>query len=442
MPLNSRSQIVGGGANLQPPTSVGSIPQIVDVGPPGALSDSILREWLDGAVQVITVGAVNVRAGVGATETFRLRDGFISEGAGADSFRAGRNARATQGTVAIGVDAGTVVTTGNDNVFIGNNARGQAANVQLATVVGAGSRAAGGATVIGANNSPNDGAWVILGSNNFGAVGAGQIIIGNGSSITNSNSGGIVVGFNVTLSGRGDIIIGTGASTGPNNNFNSNNVVIGASSFVNVTQGHGIIIGAASSTTAANCIIIGPLNTLTATQQIVLGRGLTSALANHAWIGAPSTNILTVVIGQGDTVASPGVRTLRFTNALGTNNAAGDLRVTAPRSTGNALAAGIELRGGEPVGSGTALQTDVALVRVVSGGSGVAEVIGRQNVLRIVPVAAGELRNSGNTDHVIQWGADTLGFFGAGAVARPTVPLGSSTDDLLNALATLGLIGL
>jgi hypothetical protein len=63
-------------------------------------------------------------------------------------------------------------------------------------------------------------------------------------------------------------------------------------------------------------------------------------------------------------------------------------------------------------------------------------------VLRFVPVSTAALRNPADTGNVVEWGADVLGFFNVAPVARQLVPLGSTPDQIINALNNLGLFRL
>jgi hypothetical protein len=89
---------------------------------------------------------------------------------------------------------------------------------------------------------------------------------------------------------------------------------------------------------------------------------------------------------------------------------------------------------------GTNLRSVVAMRAAL----GTGDIIGAQTVLRVVPTTAGTgaLRTPLNTASVVDWGQDTLGFYNVARVARQLVPLGSTTDTVINALNALGLIRL
>lgn len=368
MPVQSQSVIVGGGAELLAPVTVNTIPRIVNLGPPGALSDSIMRQWADGAVEVIAIGPTDVRGGVGATETFRLRQGMISEGGGVDSLVIGRAASATA----------------QSGIALGTSSSATGAN---ATVVGAGASAnAASDTAVGSGAScGNVNGGVALGGNAVasGAGGASSVIsIGRSAQAIAAgvNLHAIAIG-NSSLSRRGSLVIGNSAQSSANSAVNAdiivghqststasngNHIIIGHSSTSNVANGFNVIIGQQSSCTgaAAGCFIIGGGNSLTAERQIVIGNNLSSALANHGWFGTNSTDIHVFVIGAGDTKASPVARTVRFTNATGNNNAAGDVAVVAPRSTGNAASATFTIQVGAPQPSGSTLHSLLSALRL------------------------------------------------------------------------------
>jgi len=441
MPLSSRTQIVGGGANLLAPVTIGTLPVVVDVGPPGALSDSIARQRLDGAVNYIVIGAANVREGIGATETFRLSEGFITEGLGVDSIVVGRNADATQtGVIAIGLNAeasGTQTTavgegtrsTSQGNVALGYDAE---ATAGVCIAIGSASRATGansiamgsGAT---AQSGGGTGMAIAIGSSavagNGGVANYASIAIGNGS---NAARGGIAIGLGALAEGptattSGNLAIGHGAQA---RNNNGQNIVIGSNS----TLGAG-------ATAATNCVIIGTLNGLSGAainRVVVLGSQYSAVpnLANIAWLGTPGTDLRTFVFGAGDTIASPPTRTMRFTDASGNDNAAGNATWVAPRSTGNAVGAGHIFTIGVPGASSGNLQTTSQVLRLLNAS------------LDIRPTTQGRLMNLADTTAVFQWGADVAGFFGVTPAARQLVALGSTTDDVINALNNLGLFRL
>jgi hypothetical protein len=380
MPFTSSSQIVGGGANLLAPVTVNRIPMVVDVGPPGALSDSELRQWLDGAVNVITVGLTDVRGGIGATETFRLRDGFISSGAAVDSTVIGRGASAPLG--------------GTDSVVIGRGAASGAAAVD-GIAIGRGASATGApAIAIGAAANANANNTIAIGSSTVITNASSAIVIGHSSSAT-ANGGSpnlLAIGVsaaagrsvggcismaigNSAVAREDDLVIGHQASS--NVNAQNGNTVIGNNATINVSGAFGVAIGRLAIISAgAGSVIVGSSSSASAAENIIIGRGQSSSTANVGYFGAPNTDIRIFVIGAGNTSAAPTARTVRFTNGLGTNIAAGSITFQAPLSTGNAASANLSFTVGVVGASGATSQTTRESFRisttVVAGETGIS----------------------------------------------------------------------
>lgn len=102
---------------------------------------------------------------------------------------------------------------------------------------------------------------------------------------------------------------------------------------------------------------------------------------------------------------------------------------------------------------GAAIQFSVAALgtssnRVVlvadSDGAGLSNLKAGDGVLRLIPLSTVQGRNVANTGNVIEWGANTLGFFNAAPTAKLTVT-GSrggnaALASLLTQLASYGLI--
>ncbi|MFA6118257.1 MAG: hypothetical protein WC729_30000 [Sphingomonas sp.] len=162
-------------------------------------------------------------------------------------------------------------------------------------------------------------------------------------------------------------ILGNSAS---NNTSQAEAVVIGSG---RVTTGVGIVsIGARGGGTGNHSVTIGWSSAANGAQSIILGSNLVSTLANTAFIGTPNTDIQTVIVGIGDTVAGiPAARTVRFSNASGANLAAGDATIVAPRSTGSAVAAALNFDVGQVGGAGSALQALVRMLRLTGTGAAI-----------------------------------------------------------------------
>ena len=71
----------------------------------------------------------------------------------------------------------------------------------------------------------------------------------------------------------------------------------------------------------------------------VIDGGVFSYVNPTLYMGQPLYPVTTLVMGNGDTAATPAAKTVRFTNGSGVDNAAGALTIIAPRSTGAATPA-------------------------------------------------------------------------------------------------------
>jgi hypothetical protein len=76
--------------------------------------------------------------------------------------------------------------------------------------------------------------------------------------------------------------------------------------------------------------------------------------------------------------------------------------------------------------------------------AGVSGLVAGQSVQRSIPAGTWQLRNAADTASVIEWGANTLGFYNAAPIAKPTVTGAkggnAALTSLLTQLATLGLV--
>jgi len=360
------------------------------------------------ALATFTGGLVSTGAGSNST---RIGSGALA--AGTDSVAIGLTASA-EAPDSISIGANTINTVSNPATMFGGIAIGDGASVALTATGGSGIAIGRGAAVgTGANNgvaigqtakaNGGNGVAVNIGHSNAAAPGM-QVVIGQQSTAlasivgvvvgtTNSITGGggashaIVFGDSNTIPsntpvgttiivGRnnnnrmGNFIIGTfnagsGVSNlvfGVNNTLNADNNIILSYRTNTLTVSGDFNIHIGNSTSAVTMsgthnVILGYNSSSTGSQNIVLGGGTSTALSNTAFIGTASTDIQTVIFGEGDTVATPNARTIRFTNGTGTDNAAGNLTIVAPRSTGNATAASIIFQIGAVGGSGSTLQT-------------------------------------------------------------------------------------
>lgn len=367
MPIVSQSIIVGGGAELLAPVTIGNIPLISSIGPPGTLSNSTLRQWTDGAVDVITIGAVDVRPGIGATETLRLSGGLISAGVATDSLVIGRGAGVAAGAtdgIAIGRGA-TVGAAAVDSLAIG---RGASAVGAPAIAIGRTASAPAINCISIGGTSTNASAAVVIGfSASATANGGSPQLIAIGTSASAGRSVGGIVSLAIGASSvarEDDLVIGHGASSNQGTASNGNTVV-GHSATVNVSASFSTVIGRLSVVSAGvRSVIVGSSSNTSATQCIILGSGISNSVANRCFIGGPSTDIQGLFIGAGTSIASPAARTVSFTVASGTNNAAGNITFAAARSTGNATPAQFVFTVGTVGASGAVVQTAIDMLRL------------------------------------------------------------------------------
>ncbi len=344
--------IIANGAELIAPSTIGNIPKVAGITPP-TLNDSILSQRADGAVQYITVGASYTSA-LGYAETFRTKGGIISEGLGLDTVVLGRGASAGGVGNQRGVAIGTQATTGaaNQTVVIGYQANGGG---QECVVVGSSANttlAAG--VVIGS---------AAVGSGNGG--GAAIVVIGNGTSARCNNSGNSTAIGNAAVAREGDTVIGHGASSNAVVGvFTNSNVVIGAFAHANISLAASVVIGAGAVADVVNAVAIGASTTAAHAGATVIGYGTSSISSFSLTIGAALSDVRTVLLGRGDTAATPAARLFRWTNASGVDNAAGHVTWRAPLSTGAAAPAKHIFEVGAAHGSDGVLQTPFTILEL------------------------------------------------------------------------------
>ncbi len=355
MPGAPRSIVIGGGIQPGTPFTLNQLLRITNVTPPTA-SDSVARQGTDGAVGYLTVGTAYT-ASPGASEQFRLKSGMISEGLGTDTLVIGRGASAGNAGNLRGIAIGTGASTGNgnDSVVVGYNT---SSNGQSSAVV------------IGSTASLSSASGDVIG---YGAIGSGNaggavvMAIGQLSNAQASSAGGqdsMAIGW-FSAARAYDTVVGHGATSNVQSVFGNKNTVIGRQAHANKAQGqstaigadatanvlNGIAIGQAAVAGADTVIAIGQAGGTTAAgtksitigtaavsqhdQNILIGHGAVSIGTGHLVLGGTNLEVVTVLIGKGDAVASPSARVIRFTNASGADNAAGSLTIIPPRSTGN-----------------------------------------------------------------------------------------------------------
>lgn len=399
--MNGTSIIVGGGIQAGSPFTLGRVPYITNVSPAQA-SSSIIKVAADSVSAVVYIGIPN-SAGTyvadtpltGATETFRVKGGAIIEGSGTDSVQLGRAAGATA-TDSIAIGRGTLADHA-DAVVIGRGAQNQV----------------NGGIVIGALASNHGNPGVVIGQS-AGMNGTGGVAIGDAASLSSSAGGSVgtavgngavcvfqasanalAVGTTARAS-TGDTVIGDLASSNQDNVFGSYSVVVGNGAAANISGGNvfatvlgtsglaqqkqavvvgagaqaltagqtrTIVIGFQAKSSTTDAIVIGGGSVLTS-KSIAIGAGAAEVGAAFLQLGAAGTPITTVLIGAGDTIVGPANKSIRFTNASGTDNQAGDLTFVAPRSTGAATPAKIIFQVGAVGASSGVLQTATAVLTI------------------------------------------------------------------------------
>lgn len=388
--------IVQNGINAGTPFVLNHLVKVTNVGPPAELSTidpQGLTDSVSGVAYVVVPDASGTLVTVtNAQETFRVQGGAIIQGSGVGSVQIGQGALATIANgVAIGPSAvcSTIASVvvgpsatngGNAGVVIGSTAAlsnssgvavgagavvsgnaGGASGIAIGTAASAAGSGAGGGThiAIGTNATAKAEDVVIGGnasSNQQSTLGVGSVVIG--TSATANIAGGsvfcVVIGWNAVSTQKLATVLGSGA------------VATAASG-----QTRAIVIGSGASATATDAIVIGGGSALT-TASIALGASAVDLGAKFLQLGAPGTPIETVVIGAGGTIASPAAKLIRFTNASGTNNPAGDVSLQAALSTGNATPGRVLVYiGAQVAGSSATLQTaSLALTFSHSTGGG------------------------------------------------------------------------
>lgn len=370
--------VVGGGVSAGSPFALGHLVYVTNVNPPQLSSYGPLVSTDSGSAVVYTDFPNSAGTSVtvtNATETVRILGGLIVEGTGGS------------GSVAIG--AGATVRSGTaDQIVIGRAATAAAVAPTGAVVIGAGSNGTGGASVIVGRNSGSGSANPVSGvfigdtaqaSGNAG--GANVVCIGDNALIVLGGAGGggaVAIGAASSVAHPSSVTIGRAAQSTFSSSLGQNTVTIGDGAISSVagttliggasstSQTGSVVIGSGATATGAGTgsIVIGQLATSGASQQIVIGASGASLGANIAQIGTSGTQIVTLVIGAGNTIASPAAKGIRFTNASGTDNAAGNLTIQAPLSTGAATPATIIFTVGAVAASSATLQTATTVMTI------------------------------------------------------------------------------
>lgn len=401
--------VVGGGIQSGSPFALNHLVYVTNVNPPQL--ESLAAQYVkDGSVFALSVAdSTGTYPSVsGATETLRVQGGIIVSGSGTDTVQIGRAASATANLSTV---IGTQATDGGQvGVVIGYTASFSAC---AGVCIGNGASCtgnAGGSTavVIGTSASANvlaAGTAVVIGDQAVGRT--SDVVIGYQASSSASNAFGasnVVIGTQASA----NIAQGTCVVVGTASHANVTlAVVIGGGSSVAITKG--IVVGEGSSISSggAGSIVIGQGSSVTAAANVILGNGVASGTPNICWLGGPSTKLIYIIFGEGDTVVSPAGRLWRFTNGSGTDNAAGDFTLVAPISTGAGTPARIIFQVGHVAASSATLQTATTVLTIGDG---------------IVTVASGAAFQLGSA-------------YAAGAVtATGTIPIKDNTGTTYNVL--------
>lgn len=383
---SGQSIVVGGG--IQAGTiALKQFLYVTNVNPPQASGSVTMTAEVDTGSSNLQYVSIPNSTGThltttGATERLRVNGGALLVGSGTDTVQIGRGAVAS-GTDSVSVGRGASATT-SQSVVIGATA---ANNGQQGVVVGysaslsssAGVAIGNGATVsgnAGGNSAVAIGSGAIAAQGNAGT--AGCIAIGLNSS---ASADCVVIGAGASSNvasalGVGSVVIGSSASSNKAGGFTVTlgwsavctqigGVVVGAaaSATASAAQQKSVVVGVSSTATAGHTIIIGADAVFTTTA-IAIGGGAVDLGAGFCQLGAVNTPITTLLVGAGDTIATPAGKTIRFTNGVGTDNPAGSLAIVAPRSTGNAVPATIIFQVGAVGGTGTTLQTATTVMTI------------------------------------------------------------------------------
>lgn len=444
MPGAPRSIFVGGGIQPGAPFTLNSFLYVSNITPPTA-STSVARVATDGAVTYVAIGAGYV-ASPGAAELFRTKNGIISEGTATDSVVMGRGASAG-GAVGRSIALGTLANAANsNNIAIGYNASTGGTADTIAIGAGCALVNAGG---------------LVFGTSAYGqgnAGGAMVVSIGPLANAQASNAGGqdsLAIGW-LAIARTYDTVIGNNAQSNVQSVFGNANTVVGRNSTSNVAQGANTVIGASntasaqfvvivgqgsSASAAANrALIFGSGNAATHSHVVLVGHGAPSFQANTAVLGGTDTIINTVVIGSGNTMAAPAAKTLRWTNATGVDNAAGNVTFVAPLSTGAATEATFSIAVGTVQAAGATQHVATNRISFTPGGvvwnetvapAGAAAVYATGSRGRHVYYGNAASGDAFSNRQVITAGAaGFIGYRGDGTIAAPTALV--ANDTILN----------
>ncbi len=217
-------------------------------------------------------------------------------------------------------------------------------------------------TVSGTISSPGAG----TSSEHFGAgstaAGNASVAVGNGAS---SGVAGVAVGSGASVGAGGyGVAIGVSALA---SHASGSNVAIG--SFASATGPYSIALGQGASVSSTGSIAIGDTATSAFGGSIALGRNATTTAANQLVIGGNGTAIQNVFIGNGVTNAAPLGFTLQSTGGLGTDIAGASVTLAGGKGTGAAAGGALLFQTSDPLASGTTTQSLTTKMIITAAGN-------------------------------------------------------------------------
>lgn len=383
--------VVGGGVGATAPFTSGRIPFIIDNDPP-AISDANAR--VDDSVnpQRVYIGEADGTVPTGSTviggHTFGANVGVAKSCIIGDlnTYANFAAVGADQGAIIVGYNVAMPAGTGpgnhQNNIAIGwgHSWNNNASNANHAIVIGE-------TCTITANASNVR----CIGSGNAISFGVSfAIVLGDSNQITGNTGVPIMVGTSHQNAGNQGVAVHIGSACNCSAGVGMfRPIMIGSSLTI---SGSGatdcVLIGntmTVSGASAAHSLLLSSQTTVSGTSQGIIRLGnavnATQTYNNrfgiiHIGIGTlfdpgdgaivlghnPATvtaagRTKTLVLGGTDTDATATGFDIRFTNASGNNVAAGSVAITAPLSTGNAVAGRVNLQTGVPGASGVTLQT-------------------------------------------------------------------------------------
>lgn len=254
--------------------------------------------------------------------------------------------------------------SGGASVVIGFNAGSGSANPIGGVLIGNSAQASGnggGASCVVIGDSAlftggaNPGALGVVIGTSATAAHPGSVVLGASAAASFSSAvaqNTVTIGNAATSSKAGTTVIGGAATT-----VQATSTVIGSgATATNAIKSSSIVIGQTANAAGSFSVVVGTGSVITSDQSIAIGAGATDIAANTCQIGTANTQIITFVLGNGNTHPSPTAVTMRFTNGAGVDNAAGDISVQAALSTGAAVPSRLLFKVGAAGASGAGLQ--------------------------------------------------------------------------------------